>query len=112
MTIIRLCNYYVLTSYKKTDAKEKIEEEWTKFVEKGDPDMPFSLDHFVESLTEDGQDFELMTDLNDEDPDIEYNEEQVDEFVDKIVSGYEDEEEDGFYLDDEDEEDASDDSDD
>ena len=91
MAIIRVCSYYISTNYKKSEAKEKFEEALTTFIESMDPDVSFELRLFVEDLTEDSQDFELLSDIDADDAEIEYNEEEIDEFVEDVLSEYVDE---------------------
>ena len=91
MSVIKVFNYHISTNYKKSEAKEKFEEALTNFVEDSDPDIGFNLDHFVESLTEEEEDFELLSEIDEDEADIEYTEEQIFEFVEKIVNAYEDE---------------------
>ena len=106
MAIIRVCTYYISTNYKKGEAKEKFEEALTSFVEDMDPDVNFELSLFIEGLTEDSQDFELLSEIDEDDAEIEYNEEDVDAFVEKILNEYLDEdvveEDDDFDEDEED----------
>ncbi len=97
MTIIKLCDYYIITNYKKSDAKEKLEERIIDFLDNLDRDVPFDLSDFVDELTEDERDFELMTNTNDEDPDIEYNAEEMDDFIDNLLTTEVDSEEVYFY---------------
>lgn len=92
MAIIRICNYFISTNYKRSEVKEKFEEALSRFVEEADPDVNFDLALFVESLTEDSEDFELLSEIDEDDAEIEYNEEDVDAFVEKILNAYVDEE--------------------
>ena len=92
MAIIRICNYFISTNYKRSEVKEKFEESLSSFIEEMDPDVNFDLALFVESLTEDGEDFELLSEIDEDDAEIEYNEEDVDAFVDKVLNAYVDEE--------------------
>lgn len=91
MAIIRIVNHFISTNYKRSEAKERFEEALTAFVEDGDKDVTFDLSRFVESLTEDSEDFELLSEIDEDDAEIEYNEEDVDAFVDKILNAYADE---------------------
>ncbi len=92
MAIIRICNYFISTNYKKSEVKEKFEEALSSFVEDSDPNLSFDLDLFVEGLTEDSEDFELLSEIDEDDAEIEYNEEDVDAFVEKVLNAYVDEE--------------------
>lgn len=94
MAIIRVCNYFISTNYKRSEVKEKFEEALSKFVEEADPDLSFDLALFVESLTEDSEDFELLSEIDEDDAEIEYNEEDVDAFVEKVLNAYVEEEDD------------------
>lgn len=91
MAIIRVCNYYISTNYKKSELREKFEESLSRFIEELDPDVDFDLSLFVESLTEDSEDFELLSEIDEDDAEIEYNEEDVDAFVEKVLNAYVDE---------------------
>ena len=93
MAIIRICNYFISTNYKRSEVREKFEEALSKFVEEADPDINFDLAIFVESLTEDSEDFELLSEIDEDDAEIEYNEEDVDAFVEKVLNAYVDEDE-------------------
>lgn len=88
MSVIKVCNYHISTNYKKSELKEKFEEALTRFLEDSDPDVGFNLDLFIDTLTEDGEDFEMLSEIDEDEADIEYTEEQIDEFVDKIMSDY------------------------
>lgn len=94
MSIIKICNYSLSTNYKKTEVREKFEEILTSFLENSDPSIGFNLDHFIETITEDSDDFEILSEIDNDDPDIEYNEEQVDDFVELALSDSED----GDYI--------------
>ncbi len=91
MAIIRICNYFISTNYKRSEVKEKFEEALSDFIEELDPDVNFDLSLFVESLTEDSEDFELLSEIDEDDAELEYNEEDVDAFVEKILNAYVDE---------------------
>ena len=91
MSIIRVCTDYISTNYKKSEAREKFEEALTLFVEDMDPDLTFDLSIFIETLTEDSQDFELLSEIDADDAEIEYNGEDIDALVEKILSEYVDE---------------------
>lgn len=92
MAIIKICNYFISTNYKRAEIKDKFEESLSRFIEESDPDVNFDLSLFVESLTEDGEDFELLSEIDEDDAEIEYNEEDIDAFVEKILNAYVDEE--------------------
>ena len=93
MAIIRVCTDYISTNYKRSEAREKFEEALAVFVEDMDPDLAFDLALFIESLTEDSQDFELLSEIDADDAEIEYNGEDIDALVEKVLSEYVDEEE-------------------
>jgi hypothetical protein len=98
MTVFRICNYYISTNYKKTEARDKFEEVLTAYLNE-DPDVQFRLDNFIESITEDGQDFEILSELEEDEVDIEYNEEDIDDFIEDITNGYVAEDDDDDYID-------------
>jgi hypothetical protein len=104
MTVFRICNYYISTNYKKTEARERFEEVLSDYLN-ADPDVQFRLDNFIESITEDGQDFEILLELDEDEVDIEYNEEDIDDLIEDITNGYvaEDDDEDGYIDESEDE---------
>lgn len=105
MAIIRVCNYFISTNYKKSEAKEKFEEALTSFVEDFDKDMSFELALFIESLTEDGEDFEMLSDIDDDESELEYSEEDIDVLVNKLLNAYVDEDDDFEVMDEEEGED-------
>ena len=94
MAVIKICNHYLISNYKKEELREKFEEELGNFIEGLEQNTPFDLDFFIEELLEIDEEFELLLDIDKDDMDIEYTEEQIDEFVENRTSSYQDDE---FY---------------
>ncbi len=91
MSIIKINNNYISSSYKESEVKGKFEEELDKYLELiSDEDIVFDIHLFLEYLVENNADFEILLEPDDENVDIDYSGEEFDEIIEEKLSDYQD----------------------